>query len=152
MTHAWPANITYISVPLWILVLHDIVCLLPSKRSALVWGNYSCVVSHFAPVCMYLRTCMYVCQSLLGMLIMCVWWACTIAFPVGAYCCHAQGDAACSSKSLRLSTSTSVSEASENHGTKAMDTRGRTAKPEEDRYVRERYTVSDAPEAETGSK
>ena len=36
-----------------------------------------------------------------------------------AYCCHVQGNVARSSKSLHLSTS--VSEASENHGTEAMD-------------------------------
>ena len=37
---------------------------------------------------------------------------------------------------------------SENHGTEAMDTRGHTAKPKEDRYQRS-ATVNDAPEAET---
>ena len=36
-----------------------------------------------------------------------------------AYCCLVQGKAVHSSKNLRLSTS--VSEASENHGTEAMD-------------------------------
>ena len=47
----------------------------------------------------------------------------------------------------------SINEASENHGTVAIDNSrlhsNSTSKPEEDRYQRS-ATVSDAPEAETG--
>ena len=68
---------------------------------------------------------------------------------------HVHGDSACENHSSKsLYPSTSVSEGSESHGTEAMDNSrlhsDSTSKPEEDRYQRS-TTVSDTPEAETGS-
>lgn len=67
---------------------------------------------------------------------------------------HVQDDAARSSKSLCLSTSMSVNEASKHHGTEAMDNSRlhseSTSKPDKGRYQRS-ATVNDAPKPETGS-
>ena len=67
-------------------------------------------------------------------------------------CCHVQGNATRSSKSVHLSMSTS--EASENHSTEAVENlrshSDSTSKPEEDRYPSS-ATVSDAHKAETDS-